>query len=188
MTLPSLAPTSRDTATRHELEAAIASAAADLRSAALALTGNPHDADDLIQDTLVRALRFSSGFRVGTNLTGWLRTILRNTARNGFRDAKRRPRPLQTDEAQQMMAEVPDRSLAAPVEPDEFETHADRFSGPVRDAVRALPETYRRVFLLASLGDYRYSEIAERLGIPIGTVMSRLHRARKALQTSLAAV
>lgn len=158
-------------------------ASGDLQRAARAITRNSSDADDLVQETLLRAIRFADRFKRGTNLTAWLRTILRNTAINQFRRSKRRPTSFATEDGQDLLAQIEARPAAAlQVEPDEFEENADAFSEPVRDAVQALPEKYRRVFLLSALGGYKYREIAEQIGIPVGTVMSRLHRARQALQ------
>jgi RNA polymerase sigma-70 factor (ECF subfamily) len=160
----------------------------DLRRAARAITRNSHDADDLVQETMLRAIRFADSFKRGTNLTAWLRTILRNTAINQFRRTKRRPSAFATEDGQDLLAQVEARAPSPlQVAAEEFEDHADAFSEPVRDAVRALPDKYRRVFLLSALGGYKYREIAERVGIPVGTVMSRLHRARHALQQRLVA-
>jgi RNA polymerase sigma-70 factor (ECF subfamily) len=158
----------------------------DLRAAARAISGSSADADDLVQETLLRAVRFADRFQRGTNLRGWLKTILRNTAINNFRRRKRRPAAFSTAEGEKLLAQVPDRpSTGHEVAPERFEEGGDHFTGPVRDAVLSLPEQYRKVFLLFALGGLKYREIAERIGVPVGTVMSRLHRARAALKKSL---
>ena len=161
-------------------------AGGDLRRAARAITGNSNDADDLVQETMLRAVRFADKFKRGTNLTAWLRTILRNTAINQFRRAKRRPMAFASDDGHELLGQVEDRSSQQPqISPEGFDASGDHFSAPVRDAVQALPEKYRQVFLLSALGGYKYREIAEHIGVPVGTVMSRLHRARQALKERL---
>jgi len=161
-------------------------AGGDLRRAARSITGNSSDADDLVQETMLRAVRFADKFKRGTNLTAWLRTILRNTAINQFRRKKRRPVAFASEDGHDLLAQVPDTSSQQPqVAAEAFDKAGDHFSAPVRDAVLALPERYRSVFLLSALGGYKYREIAERIDVPVGTVMSRLHRARQALKERL---
>jgi len=157
-----------------------------LRSAARAMAGNVPDADDLVQETLLRAMRFAGRFQRGTNLKGWLKTILRNSFINQFRRARRRPAVFGSEESEQLIASAPARDESPiQIEPEQFEASTDHFSASLRDAVHSLPEKYRQVFLLFALGGYKYREIADRMGIPVGTVMSRLHRARAALHASL---
>lgn len=164
----------------------VAAARPRLYSAALALTGNSADADDLVQEVVLRALRFSHGFQPGTNLMAWLRTILRNTSVNVFRRSRVRPSAAGSEDGVASIELAP-APPASPdhVTPEEFRAARDAFSAEVHDAVMELPDHYRTVFLLAALGDLKYREIADRTGVPVGTVMSRLSRARALLRARL---
>ena len=158
-----------------------------LYGAALRMTRNQSDAEDLVQETFLKAYRGFGGITEGTNLKAWLYRILTNTYINIYRAKKRKP-----DETD--LAEVEDLYLyrrlgglegatagrSAEDELLELFTEAE-----VKDAVEALPENFRLAVLLADVEGFAYKEIAEILDIPIGTVMSRLHRGRKALQREL---
>ena len=158
-----------------------------LYSAALRMTRNPADAEDLVQETYLRAYRGFGGFREGTNLKAWLYKILTNTFINTYRAKKRRPDEVDLDDTEDfylyrrlggLEAANADRTPEAEVLdaiPDEI----------VKEALEALPEQFRMAVLLADVEGFSYKEIAEILEIPIGTVMSRLHRGRKALQRAL---
>jgi RNA polymerase sigma-70 factor (ECF subfamily) len=158
-----------------------------LYGAALRMTRNQSDAEDLVQETFLKAYRGFGGFEQGTNLKAWLYRILTNTYINIYRAKKRRP-----DETD--LAEVEDLYLyrrlggleAATVGRSAEDELLDLFTEvEVKEAVEALPETFRLAVLLADVEGFAYKEIAEILDIPIGTVMSRLHRGRKALQQRL---
>ncbi len=158
-----------------------------LYSAALRMTRNPADAEDVVQEAYLKAYRGFGGYTEGTNLKAWMYRILTNTYINRYRSKQRRP-----DETD--LAEVEDLFLyrrlggleaaasGRSAEDELFESLTDE---TVKAAVEALPEQYRMAVLLADVEGFAYKEIAEILDIPIGTVMSRLHRGRKALQKEL---
>ena len=154
---------------------------------ALTLTRNRKDAEDLVQETYLRAFRFFDTYEPGTHVKAWLFRILRNTFVSRYRAARRKPEHVDfdaiegayetlVDETFRREREAPDpeRALLARV-PDEA----------IRRALAKLPEEYRTVVVLALVEELSYKEIASALGIPIGTVMSRLHRGRKHLQREL---
>jgi RNA polymerase sigma-70 factor (ECF subfamily) len=158
-----------------------------LYSGALRMTRNPADAEDLVQETYLRAYRGFGGFQEGTNLKAWLYRILTNTYINRYRAKQRRPEESNLDDVEDLYLyrrlgglEGATRSRSAE---DEL---MDAFSEyEVKQAVEDLPENFRLPVLLADVEGFSYKEIAEILDIPIGTVMSRLHRGRKALQARL---
>ena len=158
-----------------------------LYSAALRMTRNPADAEDLVQETYLKAYRAFGSFKEGTNLKAWLYRILTNTFINSYRARKRRPEQTDIDEVEDLYLyrrlgglEAVNASRSPEEEVLEHFTEAE-----VKDAVEALPEQFRMAVLLADVEGFSYKEIAEILDIPIGTVMSRLHRGRKALQKTL---
>ncbi len=157
-----------------------------LYSTALRMTRNQADAEDLVQETYLKGYRGFGGFTQGTNLRAWLFRILTNTYINSYR--KKQRRPLETD-----LADVQDMYLYkrlggenADLAKSAEEALMEHLTeGEIRDAIEALPEQYRLAVLLADVEGFAYKEIAEILDIPIGTVMSRLHRGRKRLQEQL---
>ena len=158
-----------------------------LYSTALRMTRNKSDAEDLVQETYLKAYRGFAGFEEGTNLRAWLFRILTNTYINSYRSKKRRPDETELDEVEDFYLyrrmgglEAARASRSAEDELMDYFTDAE-----VQAAIDALPETYRLAVLLSDVDGLSYKEIAEDLDIPIGTVMSRLHRGRKALQKQL---
>ena len=158
-----------------------------LYSAALRMTRNPADAEDLVQETFVKAFAAFHQFQEGTNLKAWLYRILTNTFINSYRSKKRRPEQTEMDEVEDLYLyrrlgglEAAAAGRSAEDEVMDLFTDTD-----VKAAVEALPEQFRLAVLLADVEGFSYKEIAEILDIPIGTVMSRLHRGRKALQKAL---
>lgn len=147
--------------------------------AALRLTGNPADADDLLQETYLRAYRGFSRFRSGTNLTAWLYRILRNTFINGYR--KRLHEPTTIPEAWPNHA-VDRRHAEASAEATVVGSMLD---DQLRQALSSLPEQYRKALLLFEIEGFSVREIAAMVGVPPGTVMSRLHRSRRTLRQTL---
>lgn len=158
-----------------------------LYGAALRLTRNPTDAEDLVQETYLRAYRGFGGFQEGTNLRAWLYRILTNTFINSYRAKKRRPDETELDEVEDLYLYRKLGGLeAATVGRSAEDELMDWFTdAEVKDAVEALPDQFRMAVLLADVEGFSYKEIAEILDVPIGTVMSRLHRGRKALQRRL---
>jgi RNA polymerase sigma-70 factor (ECF subfamily) len=161
--------------------------ARQLYSAAMRMTRNPSDAEDLVQETFLKAYRAYHTFEAGTNLKAWLYRILTNTYINKYRKDTRRPsevdlgsvedlylyRNIGSEESAEAARTTEDRVLDGLVEAD------------IKKAVEDLPENFRLPVLLADLEGFSYKEISDILDIPIGTVMSRLHRGRKAMQKSL---
>lgn len=155
-----------------------------LYSAALRLTRNPSDAEDLVQEVYLRAFRGFGRFEEGTNLRAWLYRILMNTFINAYRKRQREPATVQEEDIPDWY--LYDRLGASGVEASAETEVLDRLPDEdVRRALEALPERFRVAVLLADVEGFSYREIAEILGVPIGTVMSRLHRGRKALQKAL---
>ena len=158
-----------------------------LYSAALRMTRNPSDAEDLVQETYLRAYRGFGGFKEGTNLKAWLYKILTNTFINSYRAKKRRPDEVDLDNSEDFfLYRRLDglESMAADRTPESevLESIPDEV---VKEALEALPEQFRMAVLLGDVEGFSYKEIAEILDVPIGTVMSRLHRGRRALQKRL---
>jgi RNA polymerase sigma-70 factor (ECF subfamily) len=158
-----------------------------LYTAALRMTRNPSDAEDLVQETYLKAYRGFGGFQEGTNLKAWLYRILTNTFINSYRSKKRRPEETELDDLENLYlyrrlsgAEGASAGRSAEDEVLDHITEAE-----VKEAIEALPEQFRMAVLLGDVEGFSYKEIAEILDIPIGTVMSRLHRGRKALQKRL---
>jgi RNA polymerase sigma-70 factor, ECF subfamily len=158
-----------------------------LYTAALRMTRNAADAEDLVQETYLKAYRGFGGFQDGTNLKAWLYRILTNTFINSYRSKKRRPEESELDEVEDLylyrrLGGLEAVAVGRSAEDELMDLITDQ---EVKDAIEALPEQFRMAVLLADVEGFSYKEIAEILDIPIGTVMSRLHRGRKALQKRL---
>jgi RNA polymerase sigma-70 factor (ECF subfamily) len=158
-----------------------------LYAAAMRMTRNPADAEDLVQETYLKAYRGFGGFQEGTNLKAWLYRILTNTFINSYRSKKRRPDETELDEVEDLylyrrLGGLEAASLGRSAEDELMDFFTDT---EVKEAVEALPEQFRLAVILADVEGFSYKEIADILEIPIGTVMSRLHRGRKALQKRL---
>ena len=158
-----------------------------LYAAALRMTRNPAEAEDLVQETYLRAFRGFAGFQESTNLKAWLYRILTNTYINIYRAKKRRPEQTELEDVEDLYLyrrlgglEAAAAGRSAEDELLDYFTEAE-----VATAVEELPEQFRIAVLLADVEGFSYKEIAEILDIPIGTVMSRLHRGRKSLQKKL---
>jgi RNA polymerase sigma-70 factor (ECF subfamily) len=157
----------------------------NLYGAALRMTRNPADAEDLVQDTYLRAYRGFGGFTEGTNLKAWLYRILTNSFINTYRKKQREPQtvdgPDDIDEWY-LYDKLGGRSVETSAENEVLDRIPDQ---AVKDALESLPENFRLPVLLADVEGFSYKEIAEIMETPIGTVMSRLHRGRKALEKAL---
>src|SRR4051794_33541894 len=156
-----------------------------LYSAAMRLTRNPSDAEDLVQETYLRAYRGFAGFKEGTNLRAWLYRILTNSFINTYRKKQREPQTVEgPDDVDEwyLYDRLGGRSVEESAETEVLDQIPDQ---DVKDALESLPERFRLPVLLADVEGFSYKEIAEIMETPIGTVMSRLHRGRKALEKAL---
>jgi RNA polymerase sigma-70 factor (ECF subfamily) len=152
--------------------------------AALRMTRNRADAEDLVQETVLRAYRGFSGFTEGTNLKAWLYRILTNTFINSYRRKQREPLVVPEEELPEwyLFERLGGQGSVASAESTVLESIPDE---DVRAALDSLPEGFRMAVWLADVEGFAYKEIAEILDIPIGTVMSRLHRGRRTLEKLL---
>jgi RNA polymerase sigma-70 factor (ECF subfamily) len=152
----------------------------------LRMTRSEAEAEDLVQETYIRAFRFRHQFTPGTNLKAWLFRILTNTFINQYRRKAARPETTELDDVEEsiLYRHMRDVSPGSASPNPEAELIDNTLSSEVKDALEALPEKFRTTLLLDVEG-FSYKEIAEMLDIPIGTVMSRLHRGRKFLQKRL---
>jgi len=158
-----------------------------LYGAALRMTRNPADAEDLLQETYLKAYRSFATFQEGTNLKAWLYRILTNTFINSYRAKKRRPELTDVEDVEDLylyhrLGGLEAASAGRSAEEEVLERFTD---DDVKAALEALPEQFRIAVLLADVEGFSYKEIAEMTEVPIGTVMSRLHRGRRALQKAL---
>jgi RNA polymerase sigma-70 factor (ECF subfamily) len=172
---------------REEFEEVALPHADALFNLALYLTRSRRDAEDLVQEAFLRAYRFFDSYRSGTNVKAWLFRILRNTFINRYRAVKTRPEEVESDKIEASYEQMVESTFLGPraaASPEALlmEGVLDR---EVHEALARLPEEYRTVVLLALLEELSYREIATALSIPLGTVMSRLHRGRKLLQAAL---
>jgi RNA polymerase sigma-70 factor (ECF subfamily) len=153
---------------------------------ALRMTRSEAEAEDLVQETYIRAFRFRQQFTPGTNLKAWLFRILTNTFINQYRRKAARPDTTELDDVEEsiLYRHMRDVSPGSASPDPEAELIDSTLSSEVKDALESLPEKFRTTLLLDVEG-FSYKEIAEMLDIPIGTVMSRLHRGRKFLQKRL---
>jgi RNA polymerase sigma-70 factor (ECF subfamily) len=140
-----------------------------------------------VQETYLKAYRAFNTFQEGTNLKAWLYKILTNTFINAYRSKKRRPEQTELDEVEDLYLyrRLGGLEAAAAGRSAEEEVLEHFTEGDIKAALEALPEQFRMAVLLADVEGFSYKEIAEILDVPIGTVMSRLHRGRKALQKAL---
>lgn len=158
-----------------------------LYTAALRMTRNAADAEDLVQETYLRAYRAFGSFQEGTNLRAWLYRILTNTFINSYRSKKRRPEVTDVEDIEDLylykrLGASTSTDQGRSAEEELFEHITDT---EVKEAIEALPEQFRMAVLLADVEGFSYKEIADMLDVPIGTVMSRIHRGRRALQKAL---
>jgi len=174
-----------DQALRDRFERDVLPLLPSLYGAALRMTRDPTDAEDLVQDTYLRAFRGFASFQEGTNLKAWLYRILTNSFINTYRKKQREPQTVEgPDDVDEWY--LFDRLGARSVESSAEDQVLDQLpDDEVKHALESLPENFRLPVLLADVEGFAYKEIAEIMGTPIGTVMSRLHRGRKALEKAL---
>jgi RNA polymerase sigma-70 factor, ECF subfamily len=163
-----------------------------LYGGALKLTRNPRDAEDLVQDTYVRAFEKFELFKPGTNLKAWMFRVMTNRFINLYRRRRIRPEQANYDDVGEFIGEE-DKQLAQDFQSAEAmatlmqnEGFLDSLDDRLKDALQGLSDDYREVLIMNVIGEMQYKDIAKALGIPLGTVMSRLSRARAILRERVA--
>jgi RNA polymerase sigma-70 factor (ECF subfamily) len=157
-----------------------------LYGAALRLTRSPAEAEDLVQETFLKAFASFHQYTDGTNLRAWLYRILNNTFINSYRKKQREPLQADTDEVEDWQMARAEAHTSAGLRSAEAEALDRLPDTAVTDALAALPDDFRMAVYYADVEGFAYKEIAEIMGTPVGTVMSRLHRGRKLLRSLLA--
>src|SRR5215472_1513638 len=178
------APTAAAT---EDFEAGVLAQLDSLYRTALRMTNNPQEAEDLVQETMLKAFRFAHTYQPGTNLRAWLFRILNTSAINRYRRQAAHPTPSSLPEGEEFylynqIRDLSGQELSQGAEEEVLSRYLDE---DVYQALNDLPPNFRMAVILADIEGLSYKEIAEALQIPIGTVMSRISRARRQLQKSL---
>jgi len=178
---PSIRAPDRAPARRAAFEAEALAQLDSLYRTARRLTRNPADAEDLVQETFLRAFRAADRFEPGTNLRAWLFTILHNAARNRARDDAREAVVIDSETVERAAELAPGAGQPAPGSTPESLLIRETLAPELQAAIDALPDAFREAVWLRDVEEFSYAEIAEMLAVPIGTVMSRISRGRQAL-------
>ncbi len=168
---------------QQEFQAEIIPHLDTLYNFALRLTTDPNDAEDLVQDTIVKAYRFFSSYEKGTNAKAWLFRILKNSFINNYRKVSKKPQEVDYDEVSTFYETI--RAESTDTSDLEKIMFRELIDDDVSRALERLPEDFRTVVLLCDVEGFTYEEIANMLDVPIGTIRSRLHRGRNLLKTQL---
>lgn len=150
---------------------------------ALKMTGEPDDANDLVQETYLKAFRFFDKFEKGTNCKAWLFRILKNTFINDYRKQTKEPIKVDYDDVQNFYETI--KSTDVKTQHVESDVFSNLLDDDISKAIAKLPEDFRTVIILSDIEGFNYEEIADFVDCPVGTVRSRLHRARKMLYAKL---
>lgn len=154
-----------------------------LKSFALKMTNDPDDADDLVQDTMLKAYRFFDKFEKGTNAKAWLFQIMKNSFINNYRKHTKEPNKVDYEDVQNFYESIKNEEIKTKhYEGDGF---SDILDDEIVNALSTLPDDFRTIIFLSDIEGYSYEEIADFIDYPVGTVRSRLHRARKMLYSLL---
>jgi RNA polymerase sigma-70 factor (ECF subfamily) len=169
----------------REFEALVLAHLDILYAVALKLTRNPTEAQDLTQNAVVKALRFHDHFQEGTYIKAWLLTILRNTFINDYRRKVRQPDTVELSGAEPAPDTHPEDKIPEGASGPSAASLMELLDDPVKKAIDELPADFRQTVVMADLEGKSYKEIADEVGCPLGTVMSRLFRGRKILRVKL---
>lgn len=156
-----------------------------LYAGAMRMTRNPDDASDLVQETVERAYKSFHQFKPGTNLKAWMFRIMTNTYINGYRKKQRQPVQSSTDDVEDWQMAKAGSHTSTGLRSAEAEALDKLPDGDIKEALAAIPEDFRMAVYLSDVEGFAYREIAEIMGTPVGTVMSRLHRGRGQLRDKL---
>ncbi|MBX3008461.1 MAG: sigma-70 family RNA polymerase sigma factor [Melioribacteraceae bacterium] len=154
-----------------------------LKSFALKMTNDIEDAEDLLQDTLLKAFRFFDKFEKGTNAKAWLFQIMKNTFINNYRKSSKQPNKVDFDDVQNFYENI--KADEVKIQHSENDAFSDVLDDEIVNALSILPDDFRTIVFLSDIEGYTYEEIADFMDCPIGTVRSRLHRARKMMYALL---
>jgi RNA polymerase sigma-70 factor (ECF subfamily) len=152
---------------------------------ARSISRSDEDAEDLVQDTYMRAYRYFHQYEPGTNCKAWLFTILRNLYNTNYKKYKRTPDQVHYDNIETIYKDIRDEDLNSVIKDPESQFFDNILPDEIREAIQDLPEEFRSTLILADIEDFSYKEIADIQDCPMGTVMSRLHRARNMLKKKL---
>ena len=156
-----------------------------LYKTALRMTRSVADTEDLIQETYLKAYRYYDGFEEGTNLKAWLFRIMKNNFINSYRKRKIKPQQVELDELRDSGDELSEAELRLSEAGSVADGLVDDIDADIARAINALPHDYRMALLLVDIQEHTYQEVADMLAVPVGTVMSRLFRARTKIERAL---